>query len=194
MTTMNPVAKRPRLYEPEDLLALPDAVQYELVDGILVEREMGSESSLIAVQIILLLGQFLRGKKLAHVFGADAGYQCFPDAPKKLRKGDVSVVLYGRFPDEKVPKGHTLIAPDLIVEVVSPRDLAEVVEAKVLEYLSAGVRLVWIVYPATRTVRIRRRVHAATGPTTELATTDSISGEDVLPGFTCRVSDFFEEV
>jgi Uma2 family endonuclease len=195
MTTMNPIAAAPRrVYEPEDLLSIPDAVGYELVDGKLVERKMGSESSLIAARILILIGQFLRGKKICHVFGADASYQCFPDSPKKLRRADVSIVRYGRFPGEQVPKGHIPLPPDLIVEVVSPRDLAEEVEEKVAEYLSAGVRLVWIVYPATRRVRIRRPADAAAGSATELTDTDIISGEEAVPGFTSRVNDFFEEI
>src|SRR3954464_10705616 len=113
MTTINPIAKRPRLYEPEDLLAIPDAVRFELVDGKLVERKIGSESSLIGQLISFLLLQYLRGKKLGHVFGADASFQCFPDSPKKLRRGDVSVIRYGRFPGETIPRGHITIAPDL---------------------------------------------------------------------------------
>lgn len=193
MTTMNPVSTPKRVYEPDDLLSLPNAVDYELVDGQLVERAMGSESSLVGSIIIFLLRQFLKGKKLAHVFGSDTGYQCFPDDPKKLRKADVSVVLYGRLPGEQIPKGHTKIAPDLAVEVISPRDLTEETEEKVSEYLAAGVRLVWIVFPAKRTVWVRRPANATEGPATELKASDTITGESVLPGFACKVNEFFEE-
>ena len=81
MTTMNPiVAPRERVFEPEDLLSMPDSKSYELVDGKLVERQMGSESSWIAGLISFLLQQFLRGKKLGHVLVPDASYQCYPDA------------------------------------------------------------------------------------------------------------------
>jgi len=194
MTIMNPVSvPRRRIVEPEDLLSMPDSKDYELVDGRLVERKMGCESSLIGIIIAYLLKQFLRGKKLGHVLGSDAGYQCFPDAPKKVRKPDVSVILYGRLADEKVPKGHATIAPDLVVEVVSPRDRAEEIEVKTLDYLAAGVRLVWMVYPATRRVWVRRPAGAPAGPATEMSAADTITGEDVIPGFTCRVNDFFEE-
>jgi Uma2 family endonuclease len=194
MTTMNPIAApRARVYEPEDLLSMPDSKDYELVDGKLVGRKMGCESSLIGALISFLLQQFLRGKKLGHVLASDASFQCYPDAPKKVRRADVSVVCYGRLPGEKVPKGHSPIAPDLVVEVVSPRDLAEQIEVKVLEYLAAGARLVWVVYPSSRRVWVRRPAAAAAGPATELTANDTISGEDVIPGFTCKVSEFFEE-
>jgi Uma2 family endonuclease len=194
MTTMNPIAApRERIFEPEDLLRMPNSKDYELVDGKLVERKMGSESSWIAGLISFLLQQFLRGKKLGHVLVADASYQCYPDAPKKVRKPDVSVVRYGRLQGERVPKGHVPIAPDLVVEVVSPRDLAEQIEVKVLEYLAAGVQLVWVVYPSSRRVWVRRPATAVAGPATELTGEDTISGEDVIPGFSCKVSEFFEE-
>jgi Uma2 family endonuclease len=176
-----------KTYTPEDLLSLPDAVNYELVDGILVERKMGSESSLIAGIILTLLNNFIRGKRVGLVFGADCGYQCFPDAPDKVRKPDVSFVASGRLPGDRPPKGHTKIAPDLAVEVISPNDLAYEIEDKVAEYLAAGVKLVWVVNPASRTVRVQAGPNGAI-----LRSDDTITGGDVLPGFECRVAEFFE--
>lgn len=83
-------------------------------------------------------------------------------------------------------------APDLAVEVVSPNDTAEEVDAKVMEWLNAGVPLVWVVSPGVRKVRVQRPRNAALGPISMLGEEDAISGEDVLPGFSCRVSEFFE--
>ena len=176
-----------KTYTPEDLLSLPDAVNYELVDGNLVERNSGSESSVIAALIATVLNNFIRGKRIGLVFGADCGYQCFPDAPEEVRKPDVSVVASGRLPGDKPPKGHTKIAPNLAVEVISPNDLAYEIEDKVAEYLAAGVKLVWVVNPASRTVRVH------SGPNSGiLRSDDTITGGDVLPGFECRVAEFFE--
>ena len=72
-------------FTPEDLLNLSDGVNYELVDGQLVERKMGSESSMIAMVIGTILTNFVRARKLGLVGGADCSYQCFPDAPEKVR-------------------------------------------------------------------------------------------------------------
>ena len=197
MTTTNPThAPRRRrtaaVLEPEDFLALPDSVAYELVDGKLVERQMGAESSAIAAAIIAVLRQFLRGKRLGYVFSSEASLQCFADAPKKLRRADVSFVRRGRFPNDEVPAGQILVVPDLVVEVVSPRDRAEDVHNKSVEYIAAGVPLVWVVYPKSRTVMIHRQPSAAAGPIGKLSENDAISGEDVIPGFTCGVAEFFE--
>src|SRR3954471_1540684 len=109
---------------PEELLTMPDAVNYELVRGSLVERHMGSESSAIALSIGAMLLAFVKARRSGHVFTTDCGYQCFPDDPQKVRKPDVSFIKMGRLPDEQVPKGHCRIAPDFCVEVVSPGDLA----------------------------------------------------------------------
>lgn len=74
-----------------------------------------------------------------------------------------------------------------MIEVVSPHDLAWEVEHKVEEFLRAGVRLLWVLYPATRTILIYR----SGSEVTRLSDTDELSGEDIWPGFTCRVSKLF---
>ena len=187
MTILTPTA----LVTPEELLTMPDSVSYELVDGILVERHMGMESSEIAARIIFLIGTFLRAHPLGRLFGADAGYQCFPDAPRKVRKPDVSFIRLGRLANDRTPRGHCPIRPDLAVEVLSPGDLAYEVQDKVGEYLGVGVPLVWVVYPPTRIVRVHRLKAEPRDRVSELTDADTISGEDVLPGFSCAVKDFF---
>lgn len=175
---------------PEDLLAMPDGHRYELVNGKLVERNMGAESSEVAARLIRILGNHVEAQHLGKYFAPDCGYQCFPDEPKKVRYPDGSFVARGRLPDERAPRGHLRIPPDFAVEVVSPNDTAEEVETKRLEYLGAGVRLVWIVYPENQTVHVYRQ----TGAPTTLRAADQLTGEEVLPGFTCRVGELFESV
>jgi hypothetical protein len=70
------------------------------------------------------------------VLPSDAGYQCFPDDPGKVRKPDASFIQAARLAVEDEPEGWARIAPDLAVEVVSPNDLFEAVAIKVREYLS----------------------------------------------------------
>jgi Uma2 family endonuclease len=175
-------------FTPQDLLALPDAVNYELVDGQLVERNKGMESSRIGARVGYKIARFLDHNPVGLVFGADASYQFFPDAPDKVRKPDVSFVRFGRFPGNKAPEGHSPIPPDLAVEVVSPGDILYDVERKVDEYLAAGVPLVWVVVPASKTIRVYRPDPSPAGRKgTELTVNDTITGEDVLAGFTCAV-------
>ncbi len=172
----------------EDLLAMPHEKDFELVDGELVERKMGNESSFIAGNLFFLLASFVRPRRLGIVLPAEAGYQCFPDSADRVRKPDVSFVCSGRLPNNRPARGYDTIAPDLAVEVLSPRDLASEVDQKVEDYLQAGVRLVWVVNPDTRGVR----VHRADGSITGLHEQDDLSGEEVIPGFLCPVAALFE--
>ena len=183
-----------RVYSPEDLLTLRNAVAYELVDGNLVKRHMGTESSEIAARILILLGIFLRSHRIGRLFGSDASYQCFAGAPRKVRRADVGFVRSDRLPGGRAPKSHCPVAPDLAVEVVSPKDTGEEVESKVAEWLGAGVPLVWVVYPSTRTVRVRRPRISAKGSVSDLKDEDVVTGEDVIPGFSCKVREFFDDL
>lgn len=79
------------------------------------------------------------------------------------------------------------IPPDLALEVISPNDVAEQMEIRIVDLLGAGVQLLWVIYPATRTVYVFRQG----GTVARLSEADSLSGEDVLPGFSCRVSELF---
>jgi len=177
-------------YAPEDLLAMADGDAYELVDGQLVEKNMGTKSSWVASEVMFRIRSFITIHPEGWVL-AEAAYQCFPDAPSKVRRPDVSFIRFGRLPDEELPDGHCAIAPDLAVEVTSPRDTHYQVAEKIEEYLSAGVALVWIVNPNTRTVLVYRKDRDTVS---FLHEDDELSGEDVLPDFRCPVRDIFPPV
>jgi Uma2 family endonuclease len=185
------IANTGTLFTPDDLLRMENAVNYELVDGKLVERHLGMRSSQIAARVLALVSRFASENRLGLTFGADAGYQCYPDAPDRVRKPDVSFIRAGRLPGDEAPEGHCRIPPDLAVEVVSPNDLSYEVEEKVAEYLAAGVPLVWVVHPPTRTVRVHRPRSSPRGSVADLSGGDQITGEEALPGFTCRIDEFF---
>jgi Uma2 family endonuclease len=185
--SMSTVATKTR-YTPEDLLTMPDGDRYELVDGELRDRKMSRWSSFVAGRIYNLLMNYSETGPFGWVFPEGTSYQCFPDAPEKVRKADVSFIARERLPlDQATDEGHTSLAPDLAVEVLSPNDLAYEVDRKVQEYLTARVRLVWVVNPETRTVAVYR----LDGTVSRYGERDEITGEDVLPGFRCPVAAFF---
>jgi Uma2 family endonuclease len=177
-------------YTPEDLLSMPDGKNFELVDGRLVEQDMGAESSWIEGRLFSRLLWFCEEPRLGFVWPSSNGYQCFPHDPRRVRRPDVSFIRAGRLPGDELPKGHVRIAPDLAVEVVSPRDLAPELDEKLEDYRKAGVRLVWVVYPESRTVMVYR----ADGSVSRLHEEDVLSGEDVIPGFRCEVRLLFPPV
>ena len=183
---MSAVAEK-SLLSPEDLLSLPDEKNFELIEGELLERNMGVLSSWVAIQLLKVLGEYGDKEPLGWFLGSDAGYQCFPHSPRTVRKPDVSFVRKGRFPDEQIPEGWARLAPDLAVEVVSPNDVMYELDDKVTEYRKVGVPLIWIVNPRARTVHVYR----PNGPIIVLSEGDELSGEDVLPGFVCPVAAIF---
>ena len=91
-----------------------------------------------------------------------------------------------RLPSE-IPAGFFEGSPDLAVEVVSPNDISEELEAKVLDYLKNGVRMVWVVYPKNRTVV----VYTSFSDVKVLTNLDMLAGGEVLAGFACSVSQLF---
>lgn len=173
------------VYRPDDLLAIADGHRYELVNGQIKERQMGSVSSWVGGVLYAKLLAYATVNRYGWVFPADNGYDCFPRG--NVRFPDVSVVRYGRLPNEELPQGHITLAPDFAAEVVSPNDRVAELEEKLIDYRTAGVGLVWVVYPATRTARAYRPDRT----TTEYGIDDVLSGEAVLPGFTVRLGDLF---
>ncbi len=116
---------------------------------------------------------------------SEAGYQCFPHDPGRVRKPDVSFIRYGRLPGGVLPKGWIRIRPDLAVEVASPNDLVDELDEKLADYDKAGVPLIWVIYLGSRQVMVYR----ADGTVNRLRENDELSGEDVIPGFRCTVRE-----
>jgi Uma2 family endonuclease len=176
-------------YTPEDLLRMPDGNRYELVDGQLVELNVSIWSSYVAGVIYRILSLHCLANRLGWPFPEGTSYQCFPGFPALVRRADVSFIRLERLSlATATEEGHCPVVPDLMVEVISPNDTAYEVDEKVRLYLDAGTRLVWVVNPQQRTVEVHRP--ASLGSI--LREQDELTGEDVLPGFTCRVREFFE--
>jgi Uma2 family endonuclease len=175
---------------PEAVPDLPVADGYELIDGRLVEKPMGAKASRVGARLTTRLEPHVSNQKLGLVFISECGYQIFKGHPKKVRKPDVSFVARGRLPGDQPPEGNMRIPPDLAVEVISPNDLAEDIEARVDEYLEAGTRLMWLLYPATESAWVVRQ----DGSGARLKGGQELSGEDVVPGFACPVQALFADV
>ncbi len=178
-----------KIYTPEDLLSMPDGKNYELVDGHLVERNMSQLSSWVGGRLFGEIHLSLRNDPIGWAWPADLDYECYPDHPNKVRKPDVSFIRKERMPEGPTSEGYSHIPPDLAVEVVSPNDLWHEVQAKVDEYLAAGVLLVWVIDPEARTMYVHRR----DGTVSRLREGDEISGEGMIPGFRCDLTSILPE-
>ena len=184
---MNIVA-RPPTATPDDLLRMPDEGKgYELVDGRLQEMNVSAMSSHIGAKMVHRLMNHAESLQPGWVFQSDASFQCFADDPNRVRRADAAFIAFDRFTAEQYEaEGHITVCPDLVVEVISPNDLAAEVNRKTEEWLQAGARLVWVIDPEAKLVFVHRPDGAA-----DLRETDTLTGEPVLPGFSCAVADLF---
>jgi Uma2 family endonuclease len=168
-----------RLNDHEDRL-------YELVDGILVEKTVGVQESIIAINIGTLLNNFIRPRGLGLVAGADGTIQLDINL---VRIPDVSFISWERVPGGEVPEEPVpLLVPDLAVEVISRSNTRKEMDEKLHEYFEKGVRLVWYVRPKSRVVD----VYTARDHFTRLTALMQLGGGDVLSGFSVQVGELFE--
>jgi Uma2 family endonuclease len=167
------------------LLARTDRL-YELVDGTLVEKVMGFPESALACELITLLGLFLRQHDLGFLAGESGAVRLWEGL---VRMPDVLFVSW-----EKVPRHGQIpaepiagLAPDLAVEILSPGNTAGEMQRKLKEYFLAGVRLVWLIDPAAREVR----VHTAPDQSETLTEGQTLTGGEVLPGLAIPLAQLF---
>lgn len=178
-----------QLLTADDLWNRPDdGNRHELVRGeIRTMAPAGFEHGDIGMTIGVLLAGYLRGKSLGRVVGADTGFILSRD-PDTVRAPDCAFVSAERLQGRDLPKKFFPGAPDLAVEVISPSDKAEELEEKTADYFQAGTKLVWIINPRLRTVTVRRPDDTAV----ILRESDTITADDLIPGFACQIREIFE--
>jgi Uma2 family endonuclease len=175
----------------DDLLRLVerDKRLCELIDGTLVEKPAGMVEAVIALNLAIELGGFVKRSRLGIVSGADSTLRM---ASSRVRLPDFAFFSYARLPGGVLPKeAIPTLAPDLAVEVLSESNTPTEMDQKLREYFQSGTRLVWIVDPAPRTVAI---YHAPGKPSRVLGESDSLEGEHVVPGFAMLVADLFQDI
>ena len=174
---------------PDDLLRMPDQGQgYELVNGELKESNVSYLSSFVAGQVYFQLQSHVGPRRLGWVSPEGTSFRCFPDDENRVRRADTAFHHLDQLtPDQARSEGHCTVVPDLVVEVVSPNDLAYEVEEKREEWLTAGARLVWLIYPEEQTVHASR----ADGTVTLFRRTGTLTAEPVLPDFRVPVAELF---
>ena len=158
----------------------------ELVEGRLVrEPRPNAEHSWLTTKLSALILAYTEKNRLGLTL-AEPGF-LLSDDPPTVRGPDIAFISRRNLPVGGFPHTFWRVPPDLAVEVVSPSNTRAEIREKVLEYLAAGARLVWVVDPRTRSVtayRSRTDVRQVTGA-------DTLDGHDVLPGFRLRVADLF---
>lgn len=172
----------------DELFMMPeDSFLYELVKGEL--RKMsppGSEHGMLVARLTIALGSYVEAHNLGVAFGAETGFKLASN-PDTVLAPDFAFVSNERIPETGIPVAYWPGAPDLAVEVISPGNTRREMEEKIREYFSAGVRLIWMVYPKRRTVTVHRPGHEAL----TLTENEMLDGQDVVPGFQYNIAKLF---
>jgi Uma2 family endonuclease len=109
--------------------------------------------------------------------------------PDTVRGPDQAFISAAKISAHPPPeRGWWEVIPDLAIEIVSPKDTPEQVQEKVAEYLRFGVRLVWVVDPRRREVRVYRPGEAAE----TVSAGGELDGEAVIPGFRAPLARLWE--
>ena len=160
----------------------------ELVSGVLVEKAVGYEESILAIYIASMLGEFVRERNLGHVTGEQGMVRLFPGL---IRIPDVAFASWERFPQRRLT-GEPIpdLVPDLAVEVLSKSNTQAEMKIKIGEYFSAGVRRVWTIEIPTRTAMD----FTSADQSTTIDEHGRLEADNVLPGFTLSLTDMFAEL
>jgi Uma2 family endonuclease len=171
----------------DELLALPDnGMRRELIDGELHEMPLsGGEHGYVSAKVAGRLSAFLdrHSEVGGSLFATGTGFWLTRD-PDTVRAPDVAYVRESRSDQVCVP-GYPEMAPDLVVEVISPNDLAEELQIKIEQWIRAGSLLVWVLYPETCLALVVESQGKL------LRAGDTLRGEPILPGLSCRVGHLF---
>lgn len=169
----------------QEFAASPRDGSWELIDGEPIEvAPSAGPSSRFGGRIYARILVHVEPTGLGWAYPADAGFILFGDRAV-VRSPDAAFVRRDRLPDEA--RGFVPIAPDFAAEVLSPSDRRSDALAKVAMYLQAGVQLVWLVDPDSRTVT----VFQADEPIQILTDNDTIDFGEVIHGLSFPVAEIF---
>lgn len=184
---MGIVLEKPALLTSAELLEMGDIGPSELVEGEIIPMSPTQNvHGWVVMELARRLGNFNAERRLGWVLGAESGLFTRRN-PDTVRGMDVAFISRQRLPG--LAPGFLEVAPELVVEIVSPSDRWESIRKKIAEYFGVGVDRVWIIEPGQRKALVFR----APTDLTELGEEDVLRGEGVLAGFELPLRELFGE-
>ncbi len=174
------------LYTADQLFEMTEEYRFELVKGRL--REMsptGGTHGMSTMSISGRISTFVEDNHLGLCFAAETGFVVATN-PDTVLAPDFAFVANGRLPGP-LAENFARVAPDLVIETRSAWDRKSEVQAKVREWLDAGVRMVLELNPKAKLLTVYRHDRSEQ----VLGISDIFHGDDVLPGFALEVSKLF---
>jgi Uma2 family endonuclease len=186
-----PADTETRLITGEELERMGDIGPCELVEGKIVSMSpTGSEGKhgFVELAVGAAIRAFVRPRSLGRVGVGEIGVYTGRN-PDTVRGMDVFFISNERYA-KRTSHSYLDVAPELVVEILSPDDAWTDVTQKLCEYFGIGVILVWVVDPKGRRVYAFRSITDVR----EFAGDEELPGNDVLPGFSLRVAEIFEDI
>jgi Uma2 family endonuclease len=172
----------------EELLRRPEFGPCELIDGRIVPiAPTGDEHGDVESELGMRLRLYGKQSKQGRALVGEVGIYIRRN-PDTVRAADIIFISTERDARPR-SKGYFEVAPELVVEILSPDNRPGLLREKLIDYFFAGVVLVWVVDPALRRVYAYRSLSAVQ----ELKEGQVLADEKLLPGFSVPVSDLFSE-
>jgi Uma2 family endonuclease len=158
----------------------------ELIDGVLVEKAVGTRESMLGMYIGRLLLNHIEPDDLGIVLG-EAGFIRLGKG--LVRAPDAAFIPWAAFPNGEPPEDEAYwsVSPGLIVEVLSPDNRRGEIDRKLREFFEGGCTLAWVINPRTKSAK----VYTSAKRFKELDATGMLDGGKVLPGFKLLLADLF---
>lgn len=185
-TAVEPTPVIRRLITGEELYRMTNLGPTDLIKGEIVERmPTGHRHGDVEITLGFFLKSYLRESKLGKVFGGETGVYTRRE-PDTVRGVDLAYMSHERFACVK-SQSYLDVAPELIVEVMSPHDAWSDVQEKLAEYFAIDVRVVWVVDPKLKQIHSYEAVDAVH----VFKTDDELTCEALLPGFVMPLAELF---
>jgi Uma2 family endonuclease len=161
---------------------------FELIDGVLVEKAVGTKEGFMAGFVFRRIGNFAEEH--------DLGLAGPGDSPFRLRLGlvripDVSFVSWERIPGEEFPDAAIAgLIPDLAVEVLSESNTPAEIELKLDHYFESGVRAAWVIDPRKQSAAL----YSSRTRFKDIGTDGELTAPKILPGFRLPLRDVFASI
>lgn len=186
-------AAKPQSIEPDspltgdELFAMGDVGRSELVKGeLILMSPTGHPHDYYEGNFFAALHTFVRPEKLGRVLVGEVGIYTARN-PDTVRGADVVFISNERMAQVQ-SASYLDVAPELVVEILSPDDRWSEIQDKLAEYFNIGVQMVWVANPKQQQVHVYRSLTEM-----EIVNVDEVlTGGDLLSGFSVSVAELFE--
>jgi Uma2 family endonuclease len=169
-----------------------DGWMYELHQGrLIIMPGPGFDHAAIQAAIFRIIDRFLQTNKLGILIGTGCYNLPLPGNTEEVLCPDLSFIISTKLATMQKRGSYLVGAPDLVIEITSPSDTHPEMALKATTYLQAGVQLIWILWPTSKTIDVWMP-QSSNKIVTVLKIGDTLDGLDVIPGFQCPVKDVFD--